>query len=101
MQAIGKGLAAMLIMYTTHYSVAKLYNHFCVPDGIYGFFQGAITTGSPMCMGAMEVLKTTQTSYGSLIMLGTSRLFIDMFNPFNTRRSDKQTATEDPVTTKV
>jgi hypothetical protein len=96
MQAIGKGLAAMLLVYTTHYSVAKLYNHFCVPDTVYGFFQGMISTGSPVCMGGMEILKSTQTSYGSLIMLGTSRLFVDIMNPFNTHRSDKQTNTEDP-----
>jgi hypothetical protein len=96
MQAIGKGLATMLLVYSVHYSVAKLYNRFCVPDTVYGFFQGAITTGSPICMGAMDILKTTQTSYGSFIMLGTSRLFVDIINPFNTHRSDKQTATEDP-----
>lgn len=96
MQAIGKGLATMLLVYTTHYSVAKLYNHFCVPDSIYGFFQGAITTGSPMCMGAMDILKTTQTSYGSLIMLGTSRLFVDMLSPFNRNQNNKYTSTEDP-----
>ena len=96
MQAIGKGLATMLLVYSVHYTVAKLYNHFCVPDSIYGFFQGAITAGSPMCMGAMDILKSTQTSYGSLIMLGTSRLFVDMLSPFNTHRSDKQTSTEDP-----
>ena len=95
MQAIGKGLATMLLFYTTHYSVAKLYNYFCVPDSVYGFFQGMISTGSPMCMGAMEILKTTQTSYGSLIIFGTSRLFVDTINPFNTHRSDKQTSTED------
>ncbi len=96
MQAIGKGLATMLLVYSVHYSVAKLYNHFCVPDTVYGFFQGMISTGSPVCMGGMEILKSTQTSYGSLIMLGTSRLFVDMMNPFNTHRSDKQTNTEDP-----
>jgi hypothetical protein len=96
MQAIGKGLATMLLFYSVHYSVAKLYNHFCVPDTVYGFFQGMISTGSPVCMGGMEILKSTQTSYGSLIMLGTSRLFVDMMNPFNTHRSDKQTNTEDP-----
>ena len=96
MQAIGKGLATMLLVYTTHYSVAKLYNYFCVPDNVYGFFQGMISTGSPMCMGAMDILKTTQTSYGSLIMLGTSRLFVDMLSPFNRNQNNKYTSTEDP-----
>lgn len=81
MQAIGKGLATMLLLYSVHYSIAKMYNYFCVPDNVYGFFQGMVTTGSPMCMGAMEVLKTTQISYSTLIMMGTTRLFVDMVTP--------------------
>jgi hypothetical protein len=96
MQAIGKGLATMLLFYSVHYSVAKLYNHFCVPDTVYGFFQGMISTGSPVCMGGMEILKSTQTSYASLIMLGTSRLFVDMITPFNRNQNNKYTSTEDP-----
>ena len=96
MRAIGKGLATMLLLYSVHYSIAKMYNYFCVPDNVYGFFQGMVTTGSPMCMGAMEVLKTTQTSYSTLIMMGTTRLFVDMVTPEKIFR-DKETSIDAPI----
>jgi len=81
MESLVKGAATVLISYTTHYAVTKLYSSLCVPDGFVGFVQGLVSTGSPMCAGAMEILKVTQTSYSSLIMLGATRLFVDIIMP--------------------
>ena len=81
MEAVVKGIATVLISYGTHYSVTKLYSTLCVPDGFLGFLQGLVTTGSPICLGAMEIMKYTQTSYSTLILLGASRLVVDFLTP--------------------
>jgi len=96
MEAVAKGAATVLISYTTHYVVTKLYSSLCVPEGFLGFFQGLVSTGSPMCAGAMELLKVTQTSYSSLMMLGATRLFVDVITPENIfcRRQKIETPTQ-------
>ena len=78
MDAIAKGVATVFLAYSTHYVSAKVYNMACVPDGIIGFIRGLVTTGSPICVGAMEVMKHTQVSYSSMIIMGASRLFVDI-----------------------
>jgi hypothetical protein len=83
MEAVAKGFATVFVTYGTHYAVVKLYNTLCVPDGLVGFLQGLVTTGSPLCAGGMEILKYTQTSYSTLIMFSASRIFIDMLTPSN------------------
>ena len=59
MEAISKSAATALIAYTAHYSAAKFYNYFCVPDGILGFIQGAVTTGSPICQAGLQLISNT------------------------------------------
>jgi hypothetical protein len=81
MEAIGKALASALIAYTAHYSVTKVYNEFCVPDGFWGYFQGIVTTGSPVCKAGMEVMSHTQVSYSTVIMMGVTRILLDWVAP--------------------
>ena len=80
MHPLLKALATILVSYTTHYTTAKLYNSFCVREGIVGFLQGLVTTGSPICTGGMEIMKHTQLSYSSMITMGASRLFVDLLS---------------------
>ncbi len=40
---------SILLVYSTHYGTAKLYNLVCVPDGISGYLFGFVTTASPWC----------------------------------------------------
>jgi hypothetical protein len=49
----------------------------CVPDGFYGYIQGLVSIGSPVCQAGVQAISATQVSYSSLIMMGVSRLFID------------------------
>lgn len=81
MQAIGKALLSAVIAYSAHYSVAKVYNDFCVPDGFWGFIQGLVTTGSPMCKAGMEVMSHTQVSYSTVILMGVTRIILDWVAP--------------------
>lgn len=77
MNSIFKTALAAGIAYTTHFGVVKLYNEICIPDGFWGFFQGAITTGSPICNGMFTVMSQSQVSYNAIIITSLSYLFVD------------------------
>lgn len=79
--AIGKALGSSLISYSTHYGMTKLYNAACVPDGVWGFLQGMVTSGSPVCQLGVQVISSTQVSYSSIIMMGISRIILDFVAP--------------------
>ena len=83
---LGKGILSALISYSAHYSTAKLYSLGCVPDGFYGFLQGLLTAGSPVCQVGVQVLSATQVSYSSLIMMGFSRFILDTVAPTLTQK---------------
>lgn len=80
-EAISKALLSAAIAYSAHYSVAKVYNEFCVPDGLWGYFQGMITTGSPVCKVGMDIMSNTQVSYSTVIVMGVSRIILDWVAP--------------------
>jgi hypothetical protein len=81
MEAILKSGASALLAYTTHYGMAKLYNYGCVPDGVWGYLGGMLTTGSPICQAGVQILSNTQMSYSSMIMMGITRVIVDMVAP--------------------
>jgi hypothetical protein len=78
---VGKGVASALISYSAHYATAKAYSAACVPDGFYGFLQGLVTSGSPVCQVGVQVLSATQVSYSTVIMMGLSRIILDVVAP--------------------
>jgi hypothetical protein len=84
MDALWKGLATAGIAYVSHYGFVKAYSAFCVPDGVWGFFQGAITAGSPICQAGLSVITNTQTTYGTVITMGLTRLLLDVVAPGQT-----------------
>ena len=79
--AIGKAIGSALISYSTHYGMTKMYNAACVPDGLWGFLQGMVTSGSPVCQLGVQVISSTQVSYSSIIMMGISRILLDIVAP--------------------
>lgn len=81
MEAILKSAASALLAYSAHYSMAKFYNMACVPDGFWGYLSGMISTGSPVCQAGVQVLTHTQVSYSSMIMMGITRVLIDVVAP--------------------
>lgn len=76
-----KGIISALISYSAHYAATKIYSTACVPDGFYGFLQGLVTSGSPVCQVGIQVMTATQVSYSTVIMMGISRLILDTVAP--------------------
>ena len=90
MEAILKTAASALFAYTAHYGMAKFYNFACVRDGLWGYLNGMISTGSPVCQAGIQVLTHTQVSYSSMIMMGITRVAIDLIAPGSSQQvSDK------------
>lgn len=81
MESITKTALAGLMAYGVHYTTVKAYDTVCIPDGIWGFLQGFVTMGSPMCQMGVNLIKETQTSYSSFLLIGVSRFLIDMIIP--------------------
>lgn len=79
--SIVKAAGSALLSYAAHYGMTKAYNYACVPDGVYGFLQGMVTSGSPVCQVGVQVISSTQVSYSQLIMMGISRVLIDTVAP--------------------
>lgn len=73
---LGKTLLSVILVYSTHYGTAKIYDSVCVPDGLTGYLQGLITTSSPWCKMALEIMKTTENHYSAVILVGLSRLLL-------------------------
>ena len=81
MEPILKSTASILISYTVHYVATKAYSYACVPDGLMGYLAGLITTGSPVCQAGVHIISNTQVSYSSMVLMGISRLFVDLVTP--------------------
>lgn len=77
-----KGFTSAVVAYSTHYGFVKLYSSNCVPDGVWGYFQGFLTAGSPLCQTGVQVIQSTQMTYGSIITMGLTRFVLDIINPF-------------------
>ena len=71
-----KAGASVFLVYSTHYGSTKLYDQLCVPDGLYGFLQGMITTASPWCKLTLDVMKATENQYTTAVMLGISKIIL-------------------------
>lgn len=78
MEAVSRGVMSGILAYSIHYATIKAYTVMCVPEGIYGFVQGFITTGSPVCQTMLSVASHAQVSYSSFILLGVSRVLVDL-----------------------
>ena len=74
-------MASALLAYSSHYAANKFYNYACVPDGFYGYLQGFITIGSPICQTGLLIISNTQVSYTTLIMNVISRGIVDYVTP--------------------
>jgi hypothetical protein len=78
MYAISRAVLSAALTYVAHYGVTKLYSSFCVPNGVWGFFQGSIITGSPMCASALTVMTNTHSAYSAMVLAGVSRFVVDI-----------------------
>lgn len=69
---------SVLLVYSTHYGTAKLYNTVCVPDGLIGYLFGFVTTASPWCKFMLEIMKVTENQYSTIILVVLSRLVLKL-----------------------
>lgn len=67
---------SIFVVYSAHYTTAKLYNVVCVPDGIQGFLFGFVTTASPWCRFLLEIMKLTENQYSAIILIVLSRVVL-------------------------
>ena len=78
---IGKTVATIVVTYTAHYASTKAYSSFCVPDGLWGYIQGLLTTGSPLCSATLTYASNSQNSYATIITMEVSRIAIELIVP--------------------
>jgi hypothetical protein len=80
LDSIWKSGLAACIAYGSHYSMVKLYSQVCTPDNVYGFFQGMLTSGSPVCTSIFSLMSSTHVTYSTIILASFSRLCVDLFS---------------------
>ena len=78
---VGKTLASILVTYSAHYASTKVYSGMCVPDGLWGYLQGLVTTGSPLCTATLTYASNSQNSYATILTMAVSRIAIDLVLP--------------------
>ena len=81
MDQLAKIVGSIVLTYSTHYVAANIYTHLCVPTGLWGFVQGMLTTGSPVCSATLNYVSSSQTSYTTILTVTASRLVMDMLLP--------------------
>lgn len=76
-------LLSLFMVYTTHYSSAKIYDSLCVPDGPGGYIQGFFTTASPWCRLILDLMKSTENQYSTAVLVGISYLAMKSLESLN------------------
>lgn len=80
MNSVVKTAITALVAYSSHFGITKLYTSICVPDGIYGYIQGFITTGSPVCSSLLSLMTNTQLTYSTLLVTSVARIMVDLLS---------------------
>lgn len=96
MNTLTKSGLAALLAYSTHYAVTKVYSVFCVPDGVWGFIQGSITSGSPICASTFSIMSHTHVTYSTIVLTSLSRLIIDALAEFPSIRRRRASGSSSP-----
>jgi hypothetical protein len=78
MEAIGRGVMSGLLAYSVHYGAIKTYSIMCVSEGVWGFIEGLVTAGSPVCQSLLTIASQSQVSYSAFILIGVTRVFVDL-----------------------
>uniref|UniRef100_A0A6C0F219 Uncharacterized protein n=1 Tax=viral metagenome TaxID=1070528 RepID=A0A6C0F219_9ZZZZ len=69
MEVIAKSLLAVGVNYGVHFVSARFYDAFCVPHTLQEIAQTLVTTASPICATAINVVHMTQSNYASVITI--------------------------------
>jgi len=95
MNNVAKIVGSLMLTYVTHWGATNVYSYVCLPGGFFGFFQGMINTGSPMCTTTLNFVTATQASYATILTVTLSRIVMDFILP--TGGYEKKTVAEPPA----
>jgi hypothetical protein len=64
------------LVFGIHYVATQFYGNVCVPSGFQGLISSIFTTASPWCHIILNTMSLTETSYGTMILTGVTRLVV-------------------------
>ena len=76
MDELKKTGLSLALVYGVHYLSTQLYGNVCVPAGFHGVLSGIFTTASPWCHLILNTMQMTETSYGTMVVTGVTRLIV-------------------------
>ena len=76
MDELKKTGLSLALVYGVHYVSTQLYGNVCVPSGFHGVLSGIFTTASPWCHLILNTMQMTETSYGTMVVTGVTRLIV-------------------------
>ena len=76
MDELKKTGLSLALVYGVHYVATQLYGNVCVPAGFHGVLSGIFTTASPWCHLILNTMQMTETSYGTMVVTGVTRLIV-------------------------
>jgi hypothetical protein len=76
MDELKKTGLSLALVYGVHYVSTQFYGNVCVPSGFQGILSGIFTTASPWCHIILNTMQLTETSYGTMILTGVTRLVV-------------------------
>ena len=76
MDELKKTGLSLALVYGVHYVATQIYGNVCVPSGFQGILSGIFTTASPWCHLILNTMQMTETSYGTMVVTGVTRLIV-------------------------
>jgi hypothetical protein len=76
MDELKKTGLSLALVYGVHYVATQMYSNVCVPSGWQGVLSGAFTLASPWCHLILNTMAMTETSYGTMVVTGVTRLLV-------------------------
>jgi len=76
MDELKKTSLSLALVYGVHFLSTQIYSNVCVAGGIHGFLSGIFTTASPWCHLILNTMQMTESSYGTMVVTGVTRLIV-------------------------
>ena len=76
MDELKKTGLSLALVYGVHYVSTQFYGNVCVPGTLQGIFTSMFTIASPWCHLILNTMQMTETSYGTMVVTGVTRLIV-------------------------
>lgn len=67
MEVVKVAATTLGLNYGVHYVAARAYDYICVPHSLSGLLQSFVTTASPVCSAALQIMQVTQGNYATVL----------------------------------